>query len=140
ARALAERWNQALPAAIYSSPLERAVETAEPLAVRWALQITRREALGEIRFGDWTGRSFAELEQDPRWRLFNARRTAQPVPGGESILEVQARIVSELSCLASRHPGESIVAVSHGDVIRAAVACYLGISLDFLLRFEIAPA
>jgi broad specificity phosphatase PhoE len=140
AHALAECWKLPPLSAVYSSPLERALETAAPLAARWNLEITPRESLGEIHYGEWTGGSFVELEHDRRWRLFNVRRTAQPVPGGESILQVQARIVAELACLASLHPDEPVAAISHGDVIRAAVAYYLGISLDFLPRFEIAPA
>ena len=137
---LADRLATTQIRAIYSSPLERAIETAQPLATRLRLPIVEREPLGEIHFGNWTARALAELDADPEWRLFNSFRSAHRIPGGESMLEVQSRLVSELTCLAQRHPDETIAAVSHGDVIRAAVAHYLGAPLDLIVRFEISPA
>ena len=126
--------------AIYSSPLERAMETAAPLASAQGLEIVQREALGEIRFGGWTGLTLAELELREDWRRFNTFRSVQRAPDGESMLEVQARMVAELTTIAARHDGEAIAAFSHGDVIRGALAHYLGVPLDLMHRFEIAPS
>lgn len=137
---LAERLAGAGIAAIFSSPLERALETAQPLAARLRLQVEAREALGEIRFGDWTGRDIEDLDRDPEWRRFNSFRSSTRAPGGEGMLEAQLRMVSELTDLRRRHPDEAIAVVSHGDPIRAAIAHYAGIPLDLFQRFEISPA
>jgi probable phosphomutase (TIGR03848 family) len=127
-------------AAIYSSPLERALETAAPLARDRKLAPCVCEALSEVDFGEWTGMSFEELDRLPDWRKFNEERGTAPVPGGEKALEVQARIVTAINRLLPRHKGEIIVAVSHADVIRAAVLYYAGVPLDLYSSIEINPA
>jgi probable phosphoglycerate mutase len=140
ANQLAERLAPLAIAAIYSSPLERAVETASPLARRKGLEILTEPAFGEMNFGDWQGQDFPEIERDPRWRLFNAFRSGTRAPGGESMLETQARMTGALLALAPKHAGETVAVFSHGDAIKSAVAWMLGIPLDFHLRFEILPA
>lgn len=127
-------------AAIYSSPLERALETARPLAREKGLRIIEEPAFGEVNFGDWQGRDFPELEHDPRWRLFNTFRSGTRAPGGESMLETQARVASALFALGPRHAGKTVAVFSHADAIKSAIACMLGIPLDFHLRLEILPA
>ncbi len=139
AAALAERLAGAPIAAIYSSPLERAMETAEPLAHRLGLQIETRRTLGELDFGDWTGRTMAELEADPDWHRFNAQRATTRPPGGELMLEVQTRAVAELERIRQLHPQATVAVVSHGDVIRAAVLYYTGMPMDLYARIEIHP-
>jgi len=126
--------------AIYSSPLERAMETAGPLARQKGLNIVAEPALGEVNFGDWQGKDYPELEHDPRWGRFNTFRSGTKAPGGESMLETQARMTGALFALASRHAGEMIAVFSHADAIKSAIACMLGIPLDFHLRLEILPA
>jgi broad specificity phosphatase PhoE len=101
---LPERLSGAGIQAIYSSPLDRAMETAQPLADRLGLRIQVREDLGEIRYGDWTGRTMTELETDPLWRRFNTHRASTRAPGGELMLEIQARMVRELDCIRQSHP------------------------------------
>jgi probable phosphomutase (TIGR03848 family) len=140
AEALGERFATAGLAALYTSPLERARETAEPIARCAGLVPLVRPRLGEIDFGEWTGRSFTELARDPRWDFFNQQRARARAPGGESMVEVQARIAAELDELADRHADAHFAVVSHGDVLRAAIVHVLGASLDSLLRFELAPA
>jgi broad specificity phosphatase PhoE len=125
---------------IYSSPLDRARETAQPLADRLNLPVQILESLTDLFPGEWTGKSFVELQADPRFRAFNDFRSGTRVPGGELMLEAQLRMVAELLCLRDRHPGESIAVVSHADPIRAALAFFLGMPLDFYRRMEISPA
>jgi probable phosphoglycerate mutase len=140
ANGLADRLCQIPIAAIYSSPLERAVESAEPLAARLALTISTHPRLTEIGFGHWSGKQFSELEGDPLWARFNRFRSSTRPPGGELMTEVQARIVDEMEQLRVEHPDKIAALFSHGDVIRAAVAFYSGIPLDLMHRLEISPA
>jgi probable phosphoglycerate mutase len=124
--------------AIYSSPLARALETAAALCVDRAISVEVIDDLNEMDFGDWTGRSFEQLEADPNWREFNTRRSSAPVPNGERALEVQRRVVDVLAHLAARHRrGGVIAAVSHAEVIRSAVLSYGGRSLDEFHRATI---
>ena len=99
-----------------------------------------REDLLELDFGDWTGRPFAELDELPGFRRFNAFRSCAPVPGGEFMLQAQARMVIALERIGTGHAGECVAVVSHGDMIRAAIAYYAGIPLDLFQRIEIGPA
>ncbi|HLI82449.1 MAG TPA: histidine phosphatase family protein [Bryobacteraceae bacterium] len=125
---------------IYSSPLERALETAVPLAEASGLAIETREELGEIRTGNWTGKTFAQLEADPEWRIYNQYRGGTRVPGGEMMIETQARMVGEIVRLRQAHPRGKVAIVSHADPIRAALAFFLGMPIDFYPRMEIQPA
>jgi broad specificity phosphatase PhoE len=125
--------------AIYSSPIERALESAEPLAASRSLPITIHEGLIEVDFGEWTGMSFDDLSARSDWRRFNDTRSTAVVPGGERPTEVQSRVVLTLEDLRQRHRGQSIAAVSHADVIRSAVLHVAGTSLDHWYRFEISP-
>src|SRR5208283_4409368 len=113
---------------------------ARPLAREKGLRIIEEPAFGEVNFGDWQGRDFPELEHDPRWRLFNTFRSGTRAPGGESMLETQARVASALFALGPRHAGKTVAVFSHADAIKSAIACMLGIPLDFHLRLEILPA
>jgi probable phosphoglycerate mutase len=137
ASALAERRNID---AVYSSPLERSWETARTIAGRLELPVQVSPALTEIDFGEWTGKSFEMLDTDPHWRRFNMYRSGTRVPGGEHMLQVQARAVAELERLRERHGNSSVVVVTHGDVVRAIVAYHAGIPLDLFQRIEIDPA
>jgi probable phosphomutase (TIGR03848 family) len=137
ARALAVRLAQIRVAALYCSPLERATETAQPLAQALGLGVTTREAFLEIDFGHWSGRGFDELAGTPEFRRFNDFRSCAPVPGGESMLQAQARMLAGLDGVCAAHPGETAAVVSHGDLIKAAIAYYAGIPLDLFQRLEI---
>lgn len=99
-----------------------------------------REALGEFRFGEWEGRTFEDLNRDPRWHQFNLTRSTVRAPGGELMTEVQTRMSMEVENLRQKHEGETILLVSHADPLRSVIAHYLGLSLDSILRFEISPA
>jgi probable phosphoglycerate mutase len=139
ADALAARLSSAPVAAIYVSPLERTHETAEPLATRLNLTPRVLTAIHEIDCGEWTGKTFQELDRDPEWRVWVTRRTQARPPNGETIVEAQQRAVDAIMRLRAQHEGETIVLVSHGDVIKAALAHFLRISLDDLETFDIAP-
>lgn len=140
ATALAERIADIPIDGIYSSPLDRALETAAPLAERLSLRTEPAEELIEFDFGDWTGLSFQELDDDPRWKNFNTFRSGTQVPGGESMLEVQTRAIACLQRLHTTRPGQTLLLVSHCDLIRAILCHYLGMPLDFFLRITIDPA
>ncbi|WP_424135649.1 histidine phosphatase family protein [Roseomonas chloroacetimidivorans] len=140
AAALAERLAGERIDAVYTSPLERARETAAPIAARLGLAPRVSEAMVEIDFGDWTGRTFESLEGDPDWTRWNGARATARVPGGESMAEVQARAIGGLERLRRADAEERIVVVSHCDVIKAVLASYLGLTLDGLARFDVAPA
>ncbi len=137
---LAERLSSAPIAAVYSGPLERVRETAAPLAHRLGIVLRVDMGLHEIDFGAWTGRTFTELESTAEWPVWVYRRSEAEPPGGETILAVQRRIIETIERLRRAHEGETVALVSHGDVIKAALASYLGVSLDALERFDIAPA
>jgi probable phosphoglycerate mutase len=99
-----------------------------------------REDLGEFRFGDWEGRTFEELNHDPRWRHFNETRSTVRAPGGELMVEVQTRMMREVENLRCEHDGETVIVVSHADPLRSLIAHYLEIPLDLILRFDVGPA
>jgi broad specificity phosphatase PhoE len=126
--------------AIVSSPRERAFYTAREIAEPHELGATLLDALDEIDFGNWTGRSFDELEGDPLWDAWNAERGKARPPGGESMEEAVARAVLGLGELAEAYPDGCVAAVTHCDIIRGLIAHYLGLPLDNLLRFDIDPA
>ncbi len=126
--------------AIYSSPLERATETAAPLAQRRGLKVETVESLTEINFGHWSGRLISELDQDGDWQKFIHFRSGMRIPGGELRIESQQRVVDFIQRLHETLPGKNVALVSHADVIKAALIFYLGAPLDYLARIEIDPA
>ncbi|WP_230530185.1 histidine phosphatase family protein [Microvirga roseola] len=140
AQRLAERLAREDVACIRTSPLERARETAEPIAERVGLTPEACEAIMEIEFGSWTGKNFEALADDPRWRSWNNARSVSRPPGGETMLEAQIRIVGAIEELRALHPGRRIVLVSHGDVIKAALLYHLGLPIDACSRIEVEPA
>ncbi len=137
---LGRRLRRDRPAALFTSPQPRAAETAAEIAPALGLDPESCAALDEIDFGEWTGRSFAALETDRRWRAWNASRATARAPGGEAMQDAAARILAWTGALPARHAGRNVVAVTHAEVIRAAIACHLGLSLDALWRIEVAPA
>lgn len=125
---------------IFSSPMERAQATAAPVAKACGLQVEVSDALNEVDFGEWTGKSVAELAALPRWRAFNRLRSATSLPGGELYSAVQARMVGEIVRLRDAYPDGRIALISHGDPLRVAVAYFAGMPLDCFDRIEISVA
>jgi probable phosphoglycerate mutase len=137
---IAERFGSSPIKAIYSSPLERAIETASPLAERLGVPVQTHDGLIEVGAGDWTRRRFDEMSGDEHWTRFNALRSSTRAPNGELALETQARMVDCMEEWRVKHPGETIALFSHADVIKAALLLYAGIPLDFINRFAVFPA
>jgi len=126
--------------AIYASPLERTLETAEIIAAAHGLPVVVRERLGEVRFGRWDGQPLERLRRRRLWRAAQFTPSTARYPGGESPREMQTRVVAELECLRAKHPQQTIAVVSHADVIKAAVAFYIGLPLDLFQRLVVSPA
>jgi probable phosphoglycerate mutase len=138
--AVAERLAVEKIDAIYASPLQRTRETAEILAERLALPVLYREDIIELDFGEWTGLTADQIRKDERWHMWSNCRSIATIPGGESWRKVQDRVVHALFDLERLHPEESVVVVSHGDVIRAGLLFALGMPLDFGSRLEVGMA
>jgi probable phosphomutase (TIGR03848 family) len=140
AERLAARLSGVALDAVYSSPRERALETAEPIARAHGLPPCVVDALDDIDFGRWTGRTLRDLDGDAEWIRFNTFRSVVRAPGGEQMLEVQARSLAALEAMRRAHPDGRCAVVSHADVIRGTLAHFMGIHLDLMYRLEIAPA
>ena len=126
-------------AAVYASPLERAQETAAPIAKALGLRVRRSKGLMECEFGDWTGAELKRLYKLPEWRSVQRNPSGFRFPGGESFTEMQARITSAVARMRIDHPGQTVVAVSHADPIKAAVAHAMGTHLDLFQRIVVSP-
>ena len=126
--------------AIYTSPLERTLETAQMIAAPHAVEPRIRQDLNESRFGGWEGKTFEELNQDPEWLRFNTARSTVRPPGGDLMIETQLRMTQEIERLRAAHEGAIVAVVSHSDPLRALLAHYLGAPLDLVSRFEIGLA
>ena len=125
-------------AAVYASPLERTRETAAPIAKALGLRVRRSAALLEADFGAWTGAELKKLYKLPEWRTVQRSPSSFRFPSGESFVEMQARICGAIDRLRADHPGETVVAVSHADPIKAAVAHAMGTHLDLFQRIVIS--
>lgn len=127
-------------AAVYSSPLERCVETAQALATARGLAVTPVPSLVEVGYGRWTGRPLAQLARTALWKRIQHAPSSIRFPGGEALTEVQRRSVQALDELAALHPGRIIAAVTHADVIRLVLAHYAGVHIDLFQRLVVSPA
>jgi probable phosphomutase (TIGR03848 family) len=122
---------------IYASPLERARETAAPLAEALKLKVEVREGLGEVGYGEWTGKSLKVLARKKLWRVVQGLPSAMQFPAGETIRAAQLRLVDALEAIARDHPKDLVAVFSHSDPIKLAVAFYLGMPLDLFQRIQI---
>src|SRR4029450_4021798 len=157
---LAERLGPVPVDAVYSSPLERCQETAAVVADPKGLKVQPLEDLGEVRYGDWTGRSLKELAREPLWKVVQTTPSAARFPEGEALFEMQARAVlsaarfpaGEPVCerppgavraverLREPPPRQTVAVCSHADVIKALTCHYLGMHLDLFQRLVVSPA
>lgn len=142
ARQVAQALYKAPIKAIYSSPLERAVETAQPLAQALGLEVQIAPGLIELEYGDWSGKTLKELGRRKLWKMVQEKPSEMRFPNGESFPEVQARAVAEIQRIAAVHSAENdlVACYSHGDVIRLLVTYFLGMPLDLFQRLGANPA
>jgi probable phosphoglycerate mutase len=117
------------------------MEPAEVVRGERSLVISAREDLGEGKCGDWTGLQIDEqLRASALWRQMETQPSTARYPGGESVTEMQMRMVMALEAIRRTHGGETIAVVSHADPLRSAIAFYLGLHLDMFQRMQIHPA
>jgi probable phosphoglycerate mutase len=123
--------------AVYASPLERARETAAPIAAARGIKVQIDKGLLECDFGDWTGAELKKLMKLPEWGTVQRAPSTFRFPNGESFTEMQTRMVSAIDRLRAKHEGGVIVLVSHADPIKAAVAHAMGTHIDLFQRIVI---
>lgn len=134
---LARHFSGRAVAAVASSPLQRAQDTAAPIAAALGLDVVTDAGLDEIDFGDWTGMAFEALQGSAEWQAWNQFRGTAPTPGGETMLEALARALRCLARWRRAVPDGEVVLVSHQDVLRAVLAHHLGMPLDLMQRMEL---
>ncbi len=127
-------------AAVTSSPRLRTRQTARPIARACRLPLLTAPEFDELNFGEWTGRSFDELQNDPCWWRWNLQRAQSRPPAGESMAELQERVVNGLTEIVTKHRGRCVVIVSHAEPIRVAVLHHCRMPLDDFARVPIDPA
>ena len=126
--------------AVYSSPLERTIETAQPIAAALNLTIQIRDGLNEVDFGDWQGKTLKSLRRRKLWNIVQSAPSQARFPGGESFSEAQLRIVNEIGNICSKHkPKDQIICISHSDMIKLLVAYYIGLPVDYFQKLFISP-
>ena len=124
--------------AVYASPLERARQTASPIAKALGLKTHIDKGLLECDFGDWTGKELVALMKLPEWTTVQRAPSTFRFPNGESFTEMQTRMVTTLDRLCAKHRGGTIVCVSHADPIKAAMAHAMGSHIDLFQRIVIS--
>lgn len=132
---LAEALKQVPLKAIYSSTLERAIETAEPIAEGRKLEVQLRPELMDNDIGQWQGRTLKQVRRTKKWKIVQQAPSRFTFPEGESFLQTQTRLISCLDKIAASHkPTDVIAVIFHADPIKLVVAHYLGMPLDHFQR------
>ncbi|MGH9583447.1 MAG: histidine phosphatase family protein [Bryobacteraceae bacterium] len=134
--AIRERYR---PKQIISSPMERAIETANIIAGLLNLEVSIEEDFNELDVGEWVGKSVEELRNAEEWKRYNRVRSLYAPPGGESLIEVQRRSWRALDRICRKQREGTVMVVTHGDVIRSLLLLFMGAPLDHILRLEAAP-
>lgn len=140
AKKIAEALRGAPIKAVYSSPLERTMETAKPIAESLGLPVIPRQGLIETDVGKWQGKRIKKLRTKKQWPMVQVNPSRFRFPGGERLADAQSRFVAEMEFLVGKHdPGDMLVCVSHADPIKLVVAYYLGLPLDMYQRLQVSP-
>lgn len=140
AEALANRLASTRFAAIYASPLERTMQTAQALAARHpSLTVQPLDGVGEVRYGEWQGAKLSRLRREKLWPLVQTYPSRVQFPGGETFRQAQLRAVDALEHVAGQHPRGRVAVFSHSDIIKLVIAYYLGAHIDLFQRIEISP-
>jgi probable phosphomutase (TIGR03848 family) len=140
AKVLGERLAGLPIAAVYASPIERTTQTAEAVAQHHGLTVQPLPGVIEADYGEWTGGKLADLAKTDLWKTVQRAPSRARFPNGESLAEMQSRMVTALEAVVERHPGKLVVVVSHADPIKAAIAHYTGVHLDLFQRIVVSPA
>lgn len=140
AEATAERLAAVPVAAVYASPIERTIQTAEYIAKYHGLSVEELPGVIEADYGEWTGAKLGDLATTDLWKTVQAAPSRVTFPGGESMVAMQARMVTAIDEVARDHAGATVVVVSHADPIKVAIAHFTGVALDLFQRVAVAPA
>ena len=140
AESVAEKLSGVPFKAVYSSPIDRTMETARTIARRQGLKVQMRDGFTEVEFGKWTDKSFKVLRRTKLWAQVQRFPSGVRFPEGESFIDVQTRAIAEVDRLRAEHPKDVICCVSHADVIKLMVSYYLGVHMDLFQRMDIGPA
>ena len=140
AEALGERLAGLPVAVVYASPIERTTQTAAAVAHHHGLTVQPLPGVIEADYGEWTGGQLSDLAKTDLWKTVQKAPSRARFPGGESMAEMQSRMVTALEAVVAQHPGELVVVVSHADPIKAAIAHYTGVHLDLFQRIVVSPA
>ncbi len=141
AQALGKRLAELPLAHIYASPIERTLETAAAIAKHHPqLKVQANAEIGEVLYGDWEGMAIKDLQRRKMWSVVQEYPSRARFPNGETMRAVQTRIVNALEALVRKHPDDMIALVFHADLIKMALAHYLGMHLDVFQRIVISPA
>jgi probable phosphoglycerate mutase len=140
AKRLGERLAKLPITAVYASPIERTTQTAIAVAEHHGLEVQALPGVIEADYGDWTGGKLTDLAKTDLWKVVQRAPSRARFPGGESLAEMQSRMVVALEEVVTRHRGELVVVVSHADPIKAAIAHYTGVHLDLFQRIIVSPA
>lgn len=141
AHMLAEKFKEVPVKAIYSSPMERTLETAEPIARALGLEVVQRPGLIEVDVGEWQDQKLKGLSRLKVWRVVQNAPSLFRFPGGETFVNAQHRIIGELMDLACQwEPKDAVICVSHSDPIKLAVSYFIGQPLDLFQRLSVSPA
>jgi probable phosphoglycerate mutase len=140
AKLLGERLAGLPVTAVYASPIERTTQTAEAVAEHHGLTVQALPGVIEADYGEWTGGQLSDLAKTDLWKTVQRAPSRARFPGGESMAEMQSRMVTALEAVVADHPGELVVVVSHADPIKAAIAHYTGVHLDLFQRIVVSPA